>query len=150
MQRTGRLLEVLLLAAMASCGAPSGRTSADADLNDFRNRVTDAVASGDTAAVRSLIYTDGMDEWEMRLAGRTAARLATGGPLIYVDLDSLPDDFESVQVMDGVLLRPQPDPEGLVVIVREGEGAGRIPYGRKDGRRWIVGTRRDGAGGTLP
>lgn len=112
------------------------------DLEAFRTRIFAASEAEDAhGAMLALIFTDGMDQWESDLAGRTAERLA-GIESADVSFEPLPDDFEEVNVVDGAELRAYPTPEGLVTFSRESGATSSIPYGREQGRYWIIGTRR--------
>lgn len=130
---------LFLVTSGASAAEPIGSVQ-------FTSALRAAIAEKDDPKLQALIYFKGESPEDRQRMISMLGRLFTAGKDVgEISLGPLPDDFESVFVVQGKKIEPTATPRGMVKVTYKGEGEGPVEsssaYTIVDGRYFLVGMK---------
>lgn len=111
----------------------------------FLKSVAEALNEQNAAKLDALLYTVGMSEADKQMVKSSQQHLLNNPGVDTIELQPLPEDFQSVFIVHGKRIEPTALPAGIVSIKYKQAGNGMtsisFPYATVEGRFYLIGAR---------
>jgi hypothetical protein len=120
------MIQRLLLIALCCIPLAPGASAAEATTAaEFTNALKAAITTRDAEKLEALVYADGASPEDLkRITDMFRMTLLAGKEVKDITLEAIPDDFDSIHIVQGRKIEPTAVPLGMVKVTFEDAGNG--------------------------